>query len=69
MQGARGSVRDVRNLIGGGWEGRDGLKTEPVYNLATGEVITQTPLSTREEVDRAIAKAEEAFIYEGLEGR
>ncbi|MDQ5811278.1 MAG: malonate-semialdehyde dehydrogenase, partial [Actinomycetota bacterium] len=45
---------EVRNLIGGAWEGRDGLQTEPVYDPATGEVIAETPLSTREEVDRAV---------------
>ena len=61
MQGARGTIRDVRNLIGGAWEGRDGLETEPVYDPATGEVIAETPLSTREEVDRAVKKAQEAF--------
>jgi len=48
-------------LIGGEWTGRDGLETEPVYDPATGEVIAETPLSTREEVDRAVAKAQEAF--------
>jgi malonate-semialdehyde dehydrogenase (acetylating) / methylmalonate-semialdehyde dehydrogenase len=61
MQSARGTIRDVRNLIRGAWEGRDGLETEPVYDPATGEVIAETPLSTREEVDRAVKKAEEAF--------
>src|SRR3712207_253468 len=61
MQGVRGTIRDVRNLIGGAWEQRDGLETEPVYDPATGEVIAETPLSTREEVDRAVKKAEEAF--------
>src|SRR3712207_5288544 len=61
MQGARGSVRDVCNLIGGEWVGRDGRETEPVYDPATGEVIAETPLSTAEDVDRAVKKAEEAF--------
>lgn len=61
MQGARESVREVRNLIGGEWESRDGLPTEPVYDPATAEVIAETPLSTREEVDRAAARATEAF--------
>jgi malonate-semialdehyde dehydrogenase (acetylating) / methylmalonate-semialdehyde dehydrogenase len=51
----------VRNLIGGEWEDRDGRETEPVYDPATGEVIAETPLSTAEDVDRAVAKAEEAF--------
>ena len=51
----------VRNLIGGRWEDRDGRDTEPVYDPATGEVVAQTPLSTKDDVDRAVKKAEEAF--------
>src|SRR5919199_5589642 len=58
---ARERALEVRNLIGGEWEGRDGHETEPVYDPATGEIIAETPLSTREDVDRAVAKAEEAF--------
>ncbi len=54
-------MREVRNFVGGRWEERDGLKTEPVYDPATGEVIAETPLSTAEELDRAVKKAEEAF--------
>src|SRR3712207_6044534 len=53
--------REVRNFIAGSWEGRDGLKTEPVYDPATGKVIAETPLSTREDVDRAVKAAQEAF--------
>ncbi|HEX2728195.1 MAG TPA: aldehyde dehydrogenase family protein, partial [Rubrobacteraceae bacterium] len=53
--------REVRNLIGGAWEEKDGRQTEPVYDPATGQVIAETPLSTREDVDRAVAKAKEAF--------
>ena len=52
---------EVRNLIGGSWEERDGRDTEPVYDPATGEVIAETPLSTKDDVDRAVKKAEEAF--------
>jgi malonate-semialdehyde dehydrogenase (acetylating)/methylmalonate-semialdehyde dehydrogenase len=52
---------EVRNLIGGSWENRDGRETEPVYDPATGEVIAETPLSTDEDVDRAVTKAKEAF--------
>src|SRR5829696_9319016 len=52
---------EVRNLIGGAWEERDGRETEPVYDPATGEVIAETPLSTAEDVDRAVKKAREAF--------
>jgi malonate-semialdehyde dehydrogenase (acetylating) / methylmalonate-semialdehyde dehydrogenase len=52
---------EVRNLIGGAWEERDGRETEPVYDPATGDVIAETPLSTAEDVDRAVQKAQEAF--------
>src|SRR3712207_3992284 len=52
---------EVRNLIGGSWEERDGRETEPVYDPATGRVIAQTPLSSREDVDRAVKAAEAAF--------
>ena len=48
---------EVRNLIGGRWEERDGRDTEPVYDPATGEVVAQTPLSTRDDVDRAVKRA------------
>jgi malonate-semialdehyde dehydrogenase (acetylating)/methylmalonate-semialdehyde dehydrogenase len=58
---AREKALEVRNLIGGEWIGRDGRETEPVYDPATGEVIAETPLSTAEDVDRAVRKAEEAF--------
>jgi malonate-semialdehyde dehydrogenase (acetylating) / methylmalonate-semialdehyde dehydrogenase len=52
---------EVRNFIGGRWEERDGRDTEPVYNPATGEVVAETPLSTKEDVDRAVKQAEAAF--------
>jgi malonate-semialdehyde dehydrogenase (acetylating)/methylmalonate-semialdehyde dehydrogenase len=54
-------MREVRNFVGGRWEERDGLKTEPVYDPATGEVIAETPLSTYEDVDRAVKTAQAAF--------
>jgi malonate-semialdehyde dehydrogenase (acetylating) / methylmalonate-semialdehyde dehydrogenase len=52
---------EVRNLIGGSWEEHDARESEPVYDPATGEVIAETPLSTAEDVDRAVKKAKEAF--------
>jgi malonate-semialdehyde dehydrogenase (acetylating)/methylmalonate-semialdehyde dehydrogenase len=52
---------EVRNLIGGAWEDRNGREIEPVYDPATGEVIAETPLSTAEDVERAVTKAQEAF--------
>ena len=52
---------EVRNFIGGRWEEKDGRDTEPVYDPATGEVVGQTPLSTKDDVDRAVKRAGEAF--------
>jgi malonate-semialdehyde dehydrogenase (acetylating)/methylmalonate-semialdehyde dehydrogenase len=53
--------REVRNFIWGSWVDGDGRETEPVYDPATGEVIAETPLSTKEDVDRAVQAAEAAF--------
>ena len=50
----------VRNLIGGAWEDNNGGETEAVYNPATGEVIAKTPLSTADDLDRAVEKARAA---------
>ena len=58
---AREKSLEVRNFIGGSWEEKDGRDVEPVYNPATGEVVAETPLSTREDVDRAVKQAEAAF--------
>ncbi len=51
----------VRNLVGGTWEVPDGRATDPVYDPARGEVIAETPLSTYEDLDRAVRAAREAF--------
>ena len=53
--------REVRNFIGGEWVDGNGRDTEPVYDPATGEVIAETPLSTRDDVDRAVKAAKAAF--------
>ncbi len=53
--------REVRNFIGGQWEDGNGRETEPIYDPATGEVVAETPLSTAEDLDRAVQKAREAF--------
>ena len=52
---------EVKNFIGGRWEEKDGRDTEPVYDPATGEVVAETPLSTKEDVDRAVQAAGAAF--------
>ena len=60
MQVEKGSL-SVRNFIGGEWEEGNGREIEPVYDPATGEVIAETPLSTAEDLDRAVEKAKIAF--------
>ncbi len=57
----QGTTQEVRNLIGGRWEGANGHETEAVYDPATGKVLAETPLSTREDLDRAVKAASEAF--------
>ncbi|MDR7246060.1 MULTISPECIES: CoA-acylating methylmalonate-semialdehyde dehydrogenase [Priestia] len=55
------AVKTVKNYIGGQWIESATSKTEPVYNPATGEIIAQVPLSTKEDVDQAVQAANEAF--------
>lgn len=64
MQETDRGYREVKNFIAGRWEGANGSSghsTEPVYDPATGEVIARTPLSTREDLDRAVGAAADAF--------
>jgi malonate-semialdehyde dehydrogenase (acetylating)/methylmalonate-semialdehyde dehydrogenase len=39
----------------------NGRETEPVYDPATGEVVAETPLSTKDDVDRAAGAAFEGW--------
>ncbi|MFS3930415.1 CoA-acylating methylmalonate-semialdehyde dehydrogenase [Priestia flexa] len=55
------TVKTVKNYIGGEWIDSITTLTETVYNPATGEVIAEVPLSTKEDVDRAVQAANEAF--------
>ena len=61
MQRTSEHARDVKNFIGGQWEEHNGQDTEPVYDPAIAEVIAETPLSSREDVDRAVNAAQAAF--------
>jgi len=54
-------VKALKNYIGGKWVESDSENTEPVYNPATGEVISNVPISTKEELDEAVSVAHEAF--------
>ncbi|MFY0762404.1 CoA-acylating methylmalonate-semialdehyde dehydrogenase [Metabacillus dongyingensis] len=51
----------LKNFIGGQWLASTSDKTETVPNPATGEILSLVPLSNREDLDRAVAAAEEAF--------
>ncbi|WP_078378738.1 CoA-acylating methylmalonate-semialdehyde dehydrogenase [Sutcliffiella halmapala] len=55
------TVKVVKNYIGGEWVESTSTKTEPVYNPATGEVIAEVVLSTKEDVETAVQIAEQAF--------
>ncbi len=55
------SVELMKNYIGGKWVEAEASGTIPVTNPSTGETIAEVPLSTKTEVDRAIAAAAEAY--------
>jgi malonate-semialdehyde dehydrogenase (acetylating)/methylmalonate-semialdehyde dehydrogenase len=55
------SVQTLNNLIGGQWIPSRSGKTEPVYNPATEEVLAYVPISSREDLDEAVAAAKVAF--------
>ena len=51
----------LKNLIGGEWVPSSSESMVPVYNPSIGEVIAETPLSTPEDVDRAVDSASRAY--------
>jgi len=55
------TVQILKNYIGGQWVESSSTQMEEVPNPATGEVIARVPLSTREDLDRAVATAKKAF--------
>lgn len=55
------TVKTLKNYIGGEWVESTSEKTEVVYNPATGEELAIVPLSTKEDVDKAVVAANEAF--------
>ncbi|MGF9965864.1 CoA-acylating methylmalonate-semialdehyde dehydrogenase [Bacillus rhizoplanae] len=54
-------VQTLKNYIGGQWIESTSKQVEEVPNPATGELIARVPLSTREDLDRAVITAKEAF--------
>jgi betaine-aldehyde dehydrogenase/aminobutyraldehyde dehydrogenase len=55
------SVTQQKMFIGGEWVDSSSGETLEVLNPATGEVIAEVPRATAEDVDRAVAAAEEAW--------
>lgn len=49
------------NWIGGDWTASQASEITDVTNPATGEVLARAPMSSREEVDQAVAAASAAF--------
>jgi len=54
-------IKHLKNYIGGEWIDSKSDKTELVVNPATGQAIAEIPLSTKEDVDHAVAVAGAAF--------
>lgn len=54
-------MRRLKNFIDGKWVESSTTEFEKVYNPATGEVLCEVPLSTREELDEAAKIAQDAF--------
>ncbi|MFJ8412340.1 CoA-acylating methylmalonate-semialdehyde dehydrogenase [Bacillus paramycoides] len=55
------NVQTLKNYIGGQWIESTSKQVEDVPNPATGEVIARVPLSTKKDLNRAVATAKEAF--------
>ncbi|MDR5697421.1 MAG: CoA-acylating methylmalonate-semialdehyde dehydrogenase [Armatimonadota bacterium] len=55
------ATQKVLNCVGGEWKRPRGTDALPVYDPATGKVITHTTVSTPEDVDEAVCSAASAF--------
>lgn len=55
------TTKVLKNYINGEWVDANTDKFELVPNPATGEELARTPISTREDVDKAVQAAKEAF--------
>src|SRR5205809_1145700 len=52
----------IANYINGVWSGSDAGRHLDVINPATTDVLGQVPLSSRDDVDKAVRAAQAAFI-------
>jgi len=55
------AVRTLQNFIDGGFSDAAEGQTDTVVNPATGEALAEAPVSTRADVDKAVAAAKKAF--------
>ncbi|MEV9640766.1 CoA-acylating methylmalonate-semialdehyde dehydrogenase [Mammaliicoccus sciuri] len=55
-------IETLKNYINGEWVPATTDQKEEVYNPATGEVIANVPISTKEDLDSAVQVASEAFV-------
>jgi malonate-semialdehyde dehydrogenase (acetylating) / methylmalonate-semialdehyde dehydrogenase len=55
------NIKILKNYIGGEWVESVSSQTLPVPNPATEETLAYVPISTKEDVDRAVKVAKEAF--------
>ena len=51
----------MKNYIGGEWVDSNSINYETVFNPATGEAIAEVPLSSKEDVEKAVLAADKAF--------
>ncbi|WP_141503003.1 CoA-acylating methylmalonate-semialdehyde dehydrogenase [Paenibacillus luteus] len=54
-------VNTLKNYIGGEWVAASTTEVEAVVNPATEETLANVPLSTKEDVDKAVLAAKQAF--------
>ena len=54
-------MKRVGNYINGGWVDSKSARVLAVENPGTGEILAQVPMTTREEVDRMVKSAGQAF--------
>jgi len=52
---------ELQLFIGGEWISKGNRKSEEVLNPATGEVLGELPHANEEDMDRALAAAQEGF--------
>ncbi|MFD0958245.1 CoA-acylating methylmalonate-semialdehyde dehydrogenase [Paenibacillus chungangensis] len=54
-------TEQLKNFIGGAWQPSVTSRYDEVPNPATGEILAYVPISTQEDVDKAVASAKAAY--------